>query len=42
MKAQIQPLRDSCKVVHLWSVVFSNIPDYNDSKVQVDRIEVEG
>ena len=40
--AQIEALRDSGKVVHLYGSLFSNVPDYNGSQVQVNRIEVEG
>ena len=40
--AQIVALQDSGKVVHLYGTLFSNVPDYNGSQVQVDRIEVEG
>ena len=40
--AQIEALRDSGKVVHIYGSLFSNVPDYNGSQVQVDRIEVEG
>jgi len=39
---QISALRDSGKIVHLYGTLFSNVPDYNGSQVQVDRIEVEG
>lgn len=39
--AQIQTLRDSGKIVHLYGTLFSNVPDYNGSQVQIDRIEVE-
>ena len=42
VQAQIEALRDSGKVVHLYGTLFSNVPDYNGSQVQVDRIEVEG
>lgn len=42
VEAQIQALRDSGKVVHLYGTLFSNVPDYNGSQVQIDRIEVEG
>ena len=35
-------LRDSGKIVHLYGTLFSNVPDYNGSQIQVDRIEVEG
>jgi putative hemolysin len=38
---QIEDLRDSGKVVHLYGTLFSNVPDYNGSQVQVDRIVVE-
>jgi putative hemolysin len=40
--AQIKALRDSGKIVHLYGTLFSNVPDYNGSQIQVDRIEVEG
>jgi hypothetical protein len=42
VEAQIQALRDSGKIVHLYGTLFSNVPDYNGSQIQVDRIEVEG
>ena len=41
VKSQIEALRDSGKIVHLYGTVFSNVPDYNGSQVQVERIEVE-
>ena len=41
VQAQIQALRDTNKVVHLYGTLFSNVPDYNGSQVQVDRIVVE-
>jgi putative hemolysin len=41
VKAQIETLRDSGKFVHLYGTLFSNVPDYNGSQIQVDRIEVE-
>ncbi len=41
VEAQIQALRDSGKIVHLYGTLFSNVPDYNGSQVQIDRIEVE-
>ncbi len=41
VKTQIEALCDSGKVVHLYGTVFSNVPDYNGSQVQVDRIEIE-
>ena len=41
VKPQIEALRDSGKVVHLYGTLLSNVPDYNGSQIQVDRIEVE-
>jgi putative hemolysin len=41
VQAQIVASRDSGKIVHLYGTLFSNVPDYNGSQVQVDRIEVE-
>ena len=41
VKAQIETLRDSGKIVHFYGALFSNVPDYNRSQIQVDRIEVE-
>jgi putative hemolysin len=41
VQAQIEALCDSGKIVHLYGTLFSNVPDYNGSQVQVDRIEVE-
>ncbi len=41
IKAQIESLRDSGKIVHLYGTLFSNVPDYNGSQIQVDRIVVE-
>lgn len=41
VKSQIEGLRDSGKVVHLYGILISNVPDYNGSQVQVERIEVE-
>jgi putative hemolysin len=42
VQAQIDALRDSGKVVHLFGTLFSNVPDYNGSQILVERIEVEG
>jgi uncharacterized protein len=42
VQAQIKALRDSGKIVHLYGKLLSNVPDYNGSQVQVDRIEVAG
>ncbi len=41
VQAQIETLRDSGKIVHLYGTLFSNVPDFNGSQIQVDRIEVE-
>jgi putative hemolysin len=42
VQAQIEALRDSGKIVHLYGTLLSNVLDYNGSQIQVDRIEVEG
>jgi len=41
IKSQIEALRDSGKIVHLYGTLISNVPDYNGSQILVDRIEVE-
>jgi hypothetical protein len=41
VKSQIEALRDSGKIVHVYGTLLSNVPDYNGSQIQVDRIEVE-
>jgi len=41
VKSQIEVIRDSGKVAHLYGTLLSNVPDYNGSQIQVDRIEVE-
>jgi hypothetical protein len=41
VQAQIKALRNSGKIVHLYGTLLSNVPDYNRSQVQVNRIEVE-
>jgi len=41
VQAQIKALRDSGKIVHLYGILLSNVPDFNGSQIQVDRIEVE-
>ena len=41
VQAEIISVRDSGKIVHLDGILISNMPDYNGSQVQVDRIEVE-
>jgi len=42
VKSQIEVLRDSGKIVHLYGTLLSNVPDYNGSQIQVNRIEIEG
>ena len=41
IRSQIEAQRDSGKIVHLYGTLFSNVPDYNGSQIQVDRIMVE-
>jgi len=41
VKSQIEALRDSGKIVHLYGTLLSNVPDYNGSQIQVARIEAE-
>jgi putative hemolysin len=41
VQAQIKTLRDSDKIVHLYGKLLSNVPDYNGSQIQVDRIEIQ-
>lgn len=41
VQEQIKTLRDSGKIVHLYGTLLSNVPDYNGSQIQVERIEVE-
>lgn len=41
VEAQIEALRDSGKIVHLYGTLFSNVPDCNGSQIQVDRIEIQ-
>ena len=41
VRSQIEALRDSGKIVHLYGTLVSNVPDYNGSQILVDRIEVE-
>jgi putative hemolysin len=40
IQEQIKALRDSGKIVHLYGILHSNVPDYNGSQIQVERIEV--
>ena len=41
IKSRIEALRDSGRIVHLYGTLLSNVPDYNGSQIQVDRVEVE-
>lgn len=41
VRSQIEALRDSGKIVHLYGTLVSNVPDYNGSQILVDRIEME-
>ncbi|MFZ1753022.1 MAG: DUF333 domain-containing protein [Caldilineaceae bacterium] len=41
VKSQIEAQRDSGKIVHLYGTLLSNVPEYNGSQIQVDRIQVE-
>jgi putative hemolysin len=41
IKSQIEVLRDSGKIVHLYGILHSNVPDYNGSQIQVIRIEID-
>jgi hypothetical protein len=41
VQAQIEALRDSSKIVHLYGILHSNVPDYNGSQIQVIRIEID-
>jgi putative hemolysin len=40
VKSQIEVLRDTGTVVHLYGTLFSNVPDVNGSQIQVVRIEL--
>jgi putative hemolysin len=41
VQSQIVALRESGRIVHLYGILVSNMPDCNGSQIQVDRIEVE-
>ncbi len=41
VKWRIEALRARGKIVHLYGTLISNVPDYSDSQIQVDRIDVE-
>ncbi len=40
VRSEIESLRDSGTVVHLWGELLTGIPDVNGSRIQVERIEV--
>jgi putative hemolysin len=42
VQVQIEALRDSGKIVNLYGTLLSNVPDYNGSQIQVDRIKEQG
>ncbi len=39
VESQIKALRDTGRIVNLYGTLLSNVPDYNSSQIQVDRIE---
>jgi putative hemolysin len=39
VKSQIEALRDTGRIVHLYGTLLKDLPDYNGSQIQVDRIE---
>jgi putative hemolysin len=41
VQSQIEALRNSGKIVHLYGTLLSNVPDYNGSQILVDRINIE-
>jgi len=42
MQSQIEALRDSGKIVHLYDgIMLTDVPDYNGTQIQPDRIVVE-
>ncbi len=41
VQAQIIALRDSGRIVHVYGILLSNVPDYNGSQIQVDSMQVE-
>ena len=41
IQSQIEALRDSGKIVHLYGIISLDVPDYNGSQIQPDRIVVE-
>jgi putative hemolysin len=41
VRSQIEALRDSGKIVHLYGTLVSNVPDYNGSQILVERLEIQ-
>jgi putative hemolysin len=41
VKSQIETLRDSDRIVHIFGTLISNVPDYNGSQILVERMEIE-
>jgi putative hemolysin len=41
VKSQIETLRDSGRIAHLYGALLRNVPDYNGSQILVKRIEAE-
>lgn len=41
VKSQLEALRDTGKIVHLYGTLVSNVPDYNGSQIVVERLEVD-
>ncbi len=41
VEAQIEALRDSSRIVHIYGTLLSNVSDYNGSQVQVDHLVIQ-
>lgn len=41
VQSQIEALRDSGRIVHIFGTLVSNMPDYNGSQILVERMEFE-
>ena len=41
VQSQIEALRDTGKIVHLFGILLIDVPDTNGSQIQPDRIVVE-
>lgn len=41
VQSEIESLRNSGQIVHLYGALISNVPDYNGSQILVDQINVE-